>query len=225
LNFGIRTSEYFRENIQFPFFMQYLKDKPASMPEAWMFLTGVNEFRRLDAWPPKNLQPTTLYFDRDGGLSRTAPAGQREFDEYVSDPNRPVPYVGYIASGMTSDYMTEDQRFASRRPDVIVYQTPPLDEDMIIAGPVKVNLHVSTTGTDADFIVKLVDVYPNDYPTPAAPANQPVRSDAVKMGGYQQLVRGEPFRGKYRSGTAATLYWMTAATRRAYEALVRTCAG
>ena len=83
--------------------------------------------------------------------------------------------------------------------DVLVYQTPPLEEDMIIAGPVKVNLHVSTTGTDADFVVKLVDVYPNDYPTPAAPAGQPVRADAVKMGGYQQLVRGEPFRGKYRN--------------------------
>ena len=200
LNFGVRTSEYFRENIQFPFFMQYLKDKPASMPEAWLFLTGLNEFRRLDAWPPKNLQATTLYFDRDGGLSRTAPTGPREFDEYVSDPNRPVPYVGYIASGMTSDYMTEDQRFASRRPDVLVYQTPTLDEDMIIAGPIKVNLHVSTTGSDSDFVVKLIDVYPNDYPTPAAPANQPVRADAVKMGGYQQLVRGEPFRGKYRNG-------------------------
>ena len=201
LNFGVRTSGYFRENIQFPFFMQYLKDKPASMPEAWLFLTGMNEFRRLDAWPPKNLQPTTLYFDRDGGLSRAAPAGQREFDEYVSDPNRPVPYVGYVASGMTSDYMTEDQRFASRRSDVLVYQTPPLDQDTIVAGPIKVNLHVSTTGTDSDFVVKVVDVYPNDYPAlAAAAANQPVRSDAVKMGGYQQLVRGEPFRGKYRNG-------------------------
>jgi putative CocE/NonD family hydrolase len=198
LNFGVRTSEYFRENIQFPFFMQYLKDKPASMPEAWMFLTGLNEFRRLDAWPPKNLQPTTLYFDGAGRLSRTRPEGQGEFDEYVSDPNRPVPYVGYTAQGMTSDYMTEDQRFASRRTDVVVYQTPPLDQDMIVAGPIKVNLHVSTTGTDSDYVVKLVDVYPNDYPTPAAPAGQPVRADAVKMGGYQQLVRGEPFRGKYR---------------------------
>jgi hypothetical protein len=198
LNFGVRTSEYFRENIQFPFFMQHLKDKPASMPEAWLFLTGVNEFRRLDAWPPKDLTPATLYFDRNGALSRTRPSAQQEFDEYVSDPNRPVPYVGYTAAGMTADYMTEDQRFASRRADVLVYQTPPLAQDMIIAGPIKVNLHVSTTGTDSDFVVKVVDVYPDDYPTPAAPAGQPVRSDAVKMGGYQQLVRGEPFRGKYR---------------------------
>jgi hypothetical protein len=200
LNFGIRTSEYFRENIQFPFFMQYLKDKLASMPEAWMFLTGVNEFRRLEAWPPKDLQPTTLYLDEDGALSRTPPAGEGQFDEYVSDPNKPVPYVGYTAPGMTSDYMTEDQRFASRRTDVLVYRTAPLDRDMIIAGPIQVKLHVSTTGTDSDFVVKVVDVYPDDYPTPAAPAGQPVRADAVKMGGYQQLVRGEPFRGKYRNG-------------------------
>jgi len=198
LNFGVRTSEYFRENIQFPFFMQYLKDKPTSMPEAWMFMTGLNEFRRLDAWPPKNLQPMTLYLDGDGVLSRMRPEGQGKFDEYVSDPNKPVPYVAYTASGMTSDYMTEDQRFAARRTDVLVYQTAPIDRDMIIAGPIKVNLHVSTTGTDSDFVVKLIDVYPNDYPTPTAPSGQAVRSDAVKMGGYQQLVRGEPFRGKYR---------------------------
>ena len=165
-----------------------------------MFLTGVNEFRRLDAWPPKGLQPETLYFDGSGTLSRTRPEGDHQFDEYVSDPNRPVPYVGYVAPGMTGDYMTEDQRFASRRTDVLVYQTAPLDKDLIIAGPVQVSLHVSTTGTDSDFVVKLVDVYPNDYPTPAAPAGQPVRADAVKMGGYQQMVRGEPFRGKFRNG-------------------------
>ncbi len=202
LNFGIATAEFFREKIQFPFFMHYLKDKPASLPEAWMFLTGMNEFRRLDTWPLRGLQPTTLYFDAAGALSKAAPAGSRQFDEYVSDPARPVPYVGYTAGGFTSDYMTEDQRFASRRTDVLVYQTPPLDADLIVAGPVKVQLHVSTTGTDADFVVKLVDVYPNDYPTPAAPAGPPagppVRADAVRMGGYQQLVRGEPFRGKYR---------------------------
>ena len=198
LDFGVRTSEYFRNNIQFPFFMQYLKDKPASLPEAWMFLTGLNEFRRLDAWPPKTLQPMTLYLDANGVLSRTSPAGQRDFDEYVSDPRKPVPYVGYTAAGMTGDYMTEDQRFASSRPDVLVYQTPPLDRDLIVAGPITVNLHVSTSGTDSDFVVKVVDVYPDDYPTPPPAAGQPVRSDAVKMGGYQQLVRGEPFRGKYR---------------------------
>jgi putative CocE/NonD family hydrolase len=200
LSFAVKTAEFFRSQIQFPFFMRYLKDAPADLPEAYMFLTGLDEWRRLEAWPPKDLQPTTLYFDADGALSKTAPAGAKQFDEYVSDPWRPVPYVGYTASGMTGDYMTEDQRFASRRTDVLVYRTPPLDEDLIVAGPVKVQLHVSTTGTDSDFVVKLVDVYPDEFPTPAPAAGQPVRNDAVKMGGYQQLVRGEPFRGKYRHG-------------------------
>jgi uncharacterized protein len=198
LNFGVRTSEYFREHIQFPFFMHYLKDAPGTTPEAWMFVTGLNEFRKLDAWPPKDLTPLTLYLDRNRSLSRTPPSGDRLFDEYVSDPNRPVPYVGYTAPGMTGDYMTEDQRFASRRTDVLTYETAPLDADLVVAGPVNVQLHVSTSGTDADFVVKLVDVYPDDYPTPAPPAGQPSRADAVKMGGYQQLVRGEPFRGKFR---------------------------
>ena len=198
LNFAVNTGEFFREHIQFPFFMEYLKEKPAKLPEAWMFLTGVNEWRRHDAWPPKGLAPMTMYLDAAGRLSDLPPKGG-SYEEYVSDPNRPVPYVGYVAEGMTGDYMTEDQRFASQRPDVLVYRTAPLERDTIIAGPVKVNLQVATTGTDADFVVKLIDVYPDDYPTPAPAAGQPVRANAVKMGGYQQLVRGEPFRGKFRN--------------------------
>jgi uncharacterized protein len=200
LDFALKTGEFYREQIELPFFMAYLKDAPVRLPEAWMFLTGVNEFRRHDTWPPKGLQTRTLYFGERGTLVESRPAGGRQFDEYVSDPRRPVPYVGYVAGGMTSDYMTEDQRFASRRPDVLVYQTAPLDHDLVVAGPVPIQLHVSTTGTDADFVVKLVDVYPDDYPTPPVTPGQPVRSDAVKMGGYQQLVRGEPFRAKFRHG-------------------------
>ena len=199
LNFAIKTGEFFREQIQFPFFAKYLKDKPADLPEAFMFLTGMNEWRRHAAWPPAGAQPVTLRFDAGHRLSTGGVAAADGFDEYVSDPDRPVPYVGYIASGMTSDYMTEDQRFAAQRPDVVVYQGEPLDDDLIVAGPVKVHLVVSTTGTDSDFVVKLVDVYPNDYPTPAPPAGQTPPANAVKMGGYQQLVRGEPFRGKYRN--------------------------
>jgi putative CocE/NonD family hydrolase len=107
--------------------------------------------------------------------------------------------LGYINRGFTGDYMTEDQRHAAQRPDVLVYETAPLAEDLTIAGPIKVNLNVSTTGTDSDFVVKVIDVYPGDYPQPATPAGQPVPSNAVKMGGYQQLVRGEPFRGKFRN--------------------------
>ncbi len=211
LNFSVKTAAFFREQIQFPFFMHYLKDKPMDMPEAWMFLTGLNEWRKLDAWPPKGVQPRTLYFRAGGRLSSDAPADDSSsaFDEYISDPNKPVPYVGYVAEGMTRDYMTEDQRFAASRTDVLVYETEPLDDDLTIAGPIKVNLQVSTSGTDSDFVVKLIDVYPGSYPTPqpaveARPsgsgANQPAPANAVKMGGYQQLVRGEPFRAKFRNG-------------------------
>jgi putative CocE/NonD family hydrolase len=154
--------------------MRYLKDKPMDLPEAWVFLTGLNEWRKLDAWPPNGLKPKTLYFNAGGRLSSDAPVadGQDAFDEYISDPNKPVPYVGYVASGMTRDYMTEDQRFAALRTDVLVYETESLDDDMTIAGAIKVNLQVSTSGTDSDFVVKLIDVYPGSYPTPQPPANQ-----------------------------------------------------
>lgn len=200
VNFSVKTGEFFREQIQFPFFMQHLKDKPAELPEAFMFLTGINEWRRHDVWPPRSLRPLTLYLHAGGRLGTSAPpdAGPQGFDEYVSDPNRPVPHLGYVVGGLTSDYMTEDQRFASQRPDVLVYETEPLEEDLVIAGPVKVKLNVSTTGTDADFVVKLVDVYPGNYPTPTPTPGQPAPQNYVRMGGYQQLVRGEPFRGKFR---------------------------
>ncbi len=201
LNFAVKTGEYFREQIQFPFFMHYLKDKPADLPEAYMYLTGINEWRRLADWPPKDTKPLTLYFHAGESL-KTAPPAESDpnaFDEYISDPNRPVPYLGYVVPDMTSDYATEDQRFASERPDVLVYESEPLEQDLIVAGPVKVNLNVSTTGTDSDFVVKLVDVYPGNYPTPRPAEGQPVPSNAVRMGGYEQLVRGEPFRGKFRN--------------------------
>ncbi|MBK8313016.1 MAG: CocE/NonD family hydrolase [Acidobacteria bacterium] len=202
VNFAVKTGAIFREEVQFSFFMKHLKDKPAEIAEATMYLTGLNEWRRLAAWPPKEAHPVTFYFRADGKLKTEAPAeiGNNAFDEYLSDPNRPVHYLGYIVRGMTSDYMTDDQRHASQRPDVLVYQTEPLAEDLTIAGPIKVSLNVSTSGTDSDFVVKLIDVYPGDYPTPTLPPNQQAPANSVKMGGYQQLVRGEPFRGKFRRG-------------------------
>lgn len=201
LNFGVKTSAVFREQIQFPFFMRYLKDKPFDIPEAWMYVTGLNEWRRLDSWPPKNLQPLTFYLRADGRLNNQPPTedGQNAFDEYTSDPNKPVPYLGYTVMGMTRDYMTEDQRFAASRTDVLMYETEPMESDLTIAGTIKVKLQVSTTGTDSDFIVKVIDVYPGNYQTPALPQGQPVPANRVMMGGYQQLVRGEPFRAKFRN--------------------------
>ena len=197
VTFGSNTAEWYREHVEFPFFARHLKGRAATVPEALMFLTGLNEWRRHDTWPPKAAQSRTLYLGAGGSLGWQAPATSDGFDEYVSDPNKPVPLVGYTAQNMPSNYMTADQRFAAQRSDVLVYQTPPLAEDLTIAGPIDVALHVSTTGTDADFIVKLIDVYPGDYPSAAHPSDAP--GYPVKMGGYQQLVRGEPFRAKFRN--------------------------
>jgi putative CocE/NonD family hydrolase len=201
LNFGSKTGEFYRDNIELPFFVYHLKDngnglktsKEAAIPKAWLFETGTNEWRRFDAWPPKEAREKTLYLGAGGKLSfDPAPDEAGAFDEYISDPDKPVPVLGHIGDGMPGDYMTEDQRFASRRPDVLVYETDPLEQDITIAGPITVQLTVSTSGTDSDFDVKLIDVYPNDYPDPDPnPAG-------IHRAGYQQLVRGEPFRGKFR---------------------------
>ena len=199
LGFGSDTAAWYREHVELPFFATHLKGRAsAALPEALMFATGVNEWRRHDSWPPAAAGARTLYLSEQGALSWERPAAADGADRYVSDPNRPVPLVGYTAQNMPDDYMTSDQRFASRRPDVLVYETPPLEADLTIAGPIEVELHVSTSGTDADFVVKLLDVYPGDYPTTTEwPDGAP--GYPVKMGGYQQLVRGEPFRGKFRN--------------------------
>lgn len=189
------TSKFYQEKIEFPFFLYHLKGKGegAKLPEAYVYETGRNEWHALPTWPPKEAKPRTFYFGENGKLADGKPSGAADaFDEYLSDPARPVPFVGYITNIMTIDYMVADQRFASRRPDVLVYETEPLDQDLRVAGPLKAKLHVSVTGTDADFVVKLIDVYPNDYPD-----NMPNPAN-IRMGGYQQLVRGEPFRGKFR---------------------------
>ena len=200
VDFASKTGEYFREHIQFPFFMRYLKDAPADIPKAHVFLTGINEWRKHADWPPKAAIPSKFYFRSGGRLSANPPteSGGLAFDQYESDPNRPVPYVGYTVQYMVSEYVTEDQRFAARRPDVLVYETEPLEQDVVGVGPVDIDLRVSSSGTDSDFIVKLIDVYPDKYPQSEAEIN--ARPDSAKMGGYQQLVRGEPFRAKYRAG-------------------------
>ena len=208
VSFGSKTGLYYREKIEFPFFSHYLKGQgDGKFPKAWVFETGLNQWRRFDSWPPKNVQPRTVFLDEKGKLAWQQPA-QSGFDEYLSDPGKPVPYIAHIAMGVRSDYMTEDQRFAGTRPDVLVYKTELLDHDVTVMGPISVDLKVSTTGTDSDFDVKLIDVYPGDYPDydapprePGSPPPAPRRNEpanTIKIGGYQQLVRGEPFRGKYR---------------------------
>lgn len=194
VRFNAKTSEFYREYIEFPFFNRHLnKGDDEELPNVWAFQTGTNQWRRHDAWPPKSTKTKRLYLGADGALGWEQP-NQSGFDQYTSDPAKPVPFVGYITQGVPREFMVGDQRFAAKRPDVLVYQTAPLEEDIAIAGPISPSLFVSTTGTDSDFVVKLIDVYPNDFPgIEPNPANIP-------MGGYQQLLRGKPFRAKYRNG-------------------------
>jgi putative CocE/NonD family hydrolase len=194
VNFNAKTSVFYRDEIEFPFFSYWLKGKgDPKLPEAFVFETGTNQWRREEAWPPKDAVERALYLQPGGGLGFTAAQGGAEFDEYVSDPNKPVPYINGQAPGMTREHMVEDQRFASTRTDVLTYQTPVLESDVTLAGPIIASLMVSTTGTDSDFVVKLIDVYPENFPNPDPnPAG-------VHMGGFQQLVRGEAMRGRFRN--------------------------
>ncbi len=182
-------------------FEYYLRGKGSGLPKAYVFETGTNVWRKYDVWPPAQAQAKTLYFRAGGKLSFEPPAEKEGFDEYVSDPARPVPFIDYISDSVPQRYMVDDQRFAARRPDVLVYETDPLAEDVTIAGPVSPKLKVASTGTDSDFVVKLIDVYPSDYPDEeTAPGGKRILGPpAVHMGGYQQLLRGEPMRAKFRN--------------------------
>jgi putative CocE/NonD family hydrolase len=208
VEFASNTGDYYRKNILFPFFEHYLKGVgDPKLPKAYVFETGTNVWRQYSAWPPENVEHKTLYLEPNGGLSFEAPAVEgKSFDEYVSDPAKPVPFVNYPATSVPQEYMLSDQRFAYSRTDVLVYETPVLQEDVTIAGPISPQLFVSTSGTDSDWDVKLIDVYPADYPESKQDARPEERGQPRKdvgapsftMGGYQQLVRGEPFRGKFR---------------------------
>lgn len=196
ISFDARTSDYYREHVITPFFLAHLKgERAGSLAEAITFETGTNEWRRHDAWPPRGGRAATLWL-REGGLLSTAPPDRDGADAYPSDPARPVPHSGRHLHENDGSFMVEDQRFASRRPDVLVYQTPPLAADVTLAGPIEADLWVSTTGADADFVVKIIDVFPES-------ARDPVPNPrGVRMAGYQMLVRGEIMRGRFREGFA-----------------------
>ncbi|EPX62719.1 Hydrolase, CocE/NonD family [Cystobacter fuscus DSM 2262] len=195
-DFGFSTSQLYQE-LGFTFFKHHLKGGEApALSEATLFETGANRWRHFDTWPPKAVREQRLYFQPKGALAFQAPSVTGEsFDEYVSDPARPVPYTQEITTGWAKNYMTEDQRFAARRPDVLVYQTAPLEKDLTLAGPLEADLWVSTTGSDADWVVKLIDVNPGKLPGAARREESP---DAIDRGHQQTLVRGEPFRGRFR---------------------------
>jgi putative CocE/NonD family hydrolase len=196
--FPENTSEYYNNNILFPFFNYYLKGAgELNLPEAVTFRTGSNVWVNYDKWPPKSGEERSLYLAPGNKLEWKAPSAVNElFDEYLSDPAKPVPYTAkfYDAQQMyLRTYMSEDQRFASSRPDVLAYETGPLEEDVTIAGPVTADLFVSTTGTDADWVVKIIDVYPDGEKNPEKNPN------GAEMGGYQRMIRYEILRGKFRN--------------------------
>lgn len=195
------AAEYYRQQIVFPFFEYYLKGKGnPKIAEANVFDTGSNAWKQYENWPPKSSLQKTIYLHANGKLSFIPPAAsEASFDEYVSDPTRPVPYIPYQATDVAAEYMFADQRFASKRKDVLTYVSDPLEQDVTLAGPVSPHLSVSTSGSDSDFVVKLIDIFPGDDQSPAVQERKNLELPVeAKSPGYAELVRGEPFRAKFR---------------------------
>lgn len=196
--FGSATSDFFLREVQAPWFRYWLKGRgELDLPEALTFETGSNTWRRWDAWPPREeTVDRNLYFRADGRLSFDAPdpADPDSVDAYVSDPAHPVPYrsrpiqATYGPGSTWRTWLTEDQRFVDDRPDVLSYESDVLEEDVTIAGEVVANLFAATSGTDADWVVKLIDVFPEDH------------ASQGELAGYQLMVSNEVFRGRYREG-------------------------
>ena len=211
--FGSKTGVYYRAHYELPFFNYFLKDKGdiSAIKEVNVFDTGSYEWKELADWSPTASTETALYLLPGGKLSFTKPdAVVTEFDEYVSDPWHPVPYTQKITVGYPRDFMTEDQRFASTRPDVLTYRTDVLTEDVTVAGNIKPELVIASSGSDSDFVVKLIDVFPDDYRYPESgektadgralrvkPADPAASSFAP--GSYQMLLRAEPFPARFRN--------------------------
>lgn len=208
IRFHEKTSIRYRDSIEIPFFNSYLLDngKQTTIPEASIFFSGDNKWRSFSSWPPAEAEDKNLYL-ANGGKLRFDPlknnikpedrAKRASYSEYTSDPAKPVPYTEDVHLDRTREYMTDDQRFASRRPDVLVFELPVLENDITVAGPIVADLKVSLNTTDADFVVKLIDVFPDDftYDSTYGPGN----GKEYPMGGYQMLVRGEIMRGKFRN--------------------------
>jgi putative CocE/NonD family hydrolase len=202
-DFGYPTAVEFRERAMEPFFRFFLKGEgEVNVPEAWIFETGVNRWREFDQWPPAGLEQRSLYLREDGTLG-AAPSDETDseaFAEFPSDPANPVPYTPAITVRWHSEYMVEDQRFAAHRPDVLVFRSEPLEQDLTIAGPITAKLWVATTGSDADWVVKVIDEFPPRLPGYVKPTREQLYSGEFEDdGGTQRMVRSEIFRGRYRN--------------------------
>ncbi len=199
VRFGSKTAEYFQNEIELPFFNYYLKGKGTgnNLPEASVFFTGENNWKKLESWPPPKMDQRLLYLGAKQTLSFDKPSVASSFSKYTSDPNKPVPYTEDVHMSRTREYMTDDQRFAARRTDVLVFETLVLTEDLTLGGPVIADLKVTLSTTDADFVVKLIDVFPDTFTYDTSFC---CKGDSkVEMAGYQMLVRGEIMRGRFRN--------------------------
>lgn len=199
--FEQKTGDFYRRNIEIPFFNHFLKGEGdiSQIKEINAYDTGANRWLSFDSFEPQGGTDTALYLNAGGKLTFEIPKTSG-YSEYVSDPEKPVPYTQKITRNYPRDYMTEDQRFASTRPDVLVFESEPLTEDITVAGDIKPSLFISSSGTDSDFIVKLIDVFPDDYRFPAGV--QPPQNSAwtvFQPGGYQMLLRGEPMPARFRN--------------------------
>ena len=196
-SFDQNSADFYRKEILLPFFNYYLKGEgDLKLDDAYVFNTGINKWSDFETWPPKDVNETKYYFQPDEKLNSTSPGTEESFSEYISDPVNPVPYTATFQDSKSfynRIHLIEDQRYVSTRPDVLTFETDALSENVTIAGPITADLFVSTTGTDADFVVKVIDVYPDD-------AKDPVPNPAkVEIGGYERLVRTEIMRGKFRN--------------------------
>ncbi|MBK8505749.1 MAG: CocE/NonD family hydrolase [Saprospiraceae bacterium] len=199
IEFGSNTAFWYQNEIEIPFFNYYLKDKGSlrSLPEATIFFTGDNQWREFDQWPPLNKMDKPIYLLPGGKLGWIKPTATGNFTEYISQPAKPVPYTEDVHFNRTTSYMNDDQRFAARRPDVLVFESEELTEDLTLGGTVIADLLVSISSTDADFVVKLIDVFPETFDYGSENPNRSGKP-SYPMGSYQMLVRGEIMQGKYR---------------------------
>lgn len=198
--FGGSPSDFYLREIEYPFFRRYLEEEgegPAHRVS--VFHTGKNEWEFGDAWPLRSVREVPIYLHEGGRISGEAPSETASFTEYISDMSRPVPYTANPTRYRTKEYMIDDQRFATARPDVITFVSDTLTDSLTLAGPIEVELQVAIGSTDADFMVKLIDVFPENYTYPEE-ARKYVADPRYPMSGYQLMVRGELFRGRYREG-------------------------
>lgn len=197
--FGFATSTWYQQNVLVPFFEKHLRGVRFNDPaEVTVFETGANRWRQFDVWPPKSISPTILYLGEKGQLVPDVPTVDDEGDSFVSDPHKPVPYTTEITTAWAKEYVTEDQRFASWRPDVLVYRSEVLTQPMTLAGAVESKLWVSSTETDADWIVKIIDEFPGDVPASNTPKAVSTGKEVV-VSGRQELVRAGVIRGRFRT--------------------------